>query len=518
MSTGIRSCVVLVTGIGLMFDNVHDTLLAHHAFASHLPQRLDHVVSEYCDSAPWKIRYGRRGTEEKGLPPAEMTGEDLCAYNAADARLTARVWARMQADLDPERAVYEHDRDLARVCHEMAWTGINVDRDRQEEHSALLRRRRAALKGRMRSIVKEPEFSPGQLAEVRRILFRKLRGQFVALTSAGLPSTANATLEAMRGDETRLARFADALLRWRIVGKVKSTYLDSVEVNPSTSRMHFNWKPFGTVSGRLSCRLQSCPRWDPSTPEGRVREIYVPSKGHTFVYFDVSQAEMRLAAYLSADPAFIAACGKDVHEGNARTVFPEIAAKGWFDGDAKKDPARGKPYRDITKNLGFAIAYGAEAEKVFITLRSKGFDVSYRAVEMILARLRSAYHVYYRFVEENLAEVRRVGHMRTPLLGRIRWLGWFPKPTDVSNFPVQSALADIMNHRMIEATKRFARTNPRVKLVAQIHDACIFDVPRREAGEVERMLSEQWAESIALKGGDLVLPIDLKRGERWSEL
>lgn len=495
----------------------HDTLIGHHAYASHLPQRLDHVVSEYCDAAPWKLVHGKRGgldTNPKRLPK-DMSAEELCLYNAIDSRLTALCWDRMQPDLEAERAVYEHDRALAGICREMQWEGIGIDSQRQAELSNLATRRRAALKGIMRNIIGEPYFQPGKLDEVRRVLFTKLRGSYTTLTAGGMPSTANATLEALKGDDTRLARFADALLKWRLVGKIKSTYIDWVAINPTTGRMHYTWKVHGTVSGRLSCRFQSVPRWDKRDVSARVREMYIPAKGNGFVYFDVSQAEMRLAAYLSADPAFIAACGKDVHEGNARTVFPEIAAKGWFDDKALKDPERGKPYRDISKNLGFAIAYGAEAEKVFITLRSKGFDVTYRAVEMILARLRSAYAVYYRYVETNLAEVRRCGYMRTPILGRIRWMGWFPKPTEVSNFPVQSALADVMNARMIVLSKRLPRG---AALVLQVHDSCAFDVPKRLMGEVERLIQEVWAEPIILPGGHLVLPIDMKRGERFSEL
>lgn len=502
---------------GISFEGVllEDTLLAHHAYASHLPQRLDHVTSEYCDSSAWKIRFGRRGTEEKGLPPKDMPADELTLYNAADARLTIKDWQRMQGDLAPERSVYEHDKALARVCHEMVWNGIGIDVARRDELSSKLGRRRAALKGMMRSEIGEPDFAPGRLGEVRRILFKKLRGKYVRLTSAGMPSTSNETLEVLRGDDTRLARFADALLRWRLVGKIKSTYIDAVPVNSNTGRAHFNWKPFGTVSGRLSCRLQSCPRWDDSTPEGRPREIYVPRPGNVFVYFDVSQAEMRLAAYLSADPVFMKACDGDVHANNAKAVFPEIAAKGWLDGEAKKDPLRGKPFRDIAKNLGFAIAYGAEAEKVYITLRAKGFDVTMRAVELILTRLKAAYKVYYRFVEDNLARVRQCGYMRSPVVGRIRWLGWFPKPTEVSNFPIQSALADIVNLRMIALHGRLPAG---AVMCANIHDACIYDVPKKQARLVESLIREEWAKPLPTPGGPLVLPIDCKGGARWSDL
>lgn len=495
----------------MKFANCHDTLLAHHAFASHLPQRLDHVASCYTDSRPWK-RLFKGGTEdEKGTTPDKLDGDTLCQYNASDAQLTMLSWLRMRPDLDAERAVYEHDRKLAAVCREMQRVGIGVDEERKSILSSQLEIRRIELRAEMCIILKDPHFAPGKLDHVRHALFTKLGASYVKTTPKGQASTANETLEGLRmsGNETRAA-FATALLTWRLAGKVKSTYLDAVELHPRTRRAHYNWKPFGTVSGRLSCRLQSAPRYTvlgtAGPPEARIREIYVPRPGHTFVYYDVSQAEMRLAAFCSGDPVFMKACEGDVHTNNAKNVFPQAAHLA--------GTKEFKKYRDIAKNLGFAISYCAEAEKVYITLRSKGFDVSYRAVELILDKLRSAYRVYYRWVDANLAAVRRTGHLRSPFLGRIRWLGWYPKITDVANYPIQSGLADIVNMRTIELGKTWLGEY----LVAQVHDACIYDVPKELVAEARALISDVWARPIDTAGGALILPIDLKTGGRWSDL
>jgi DNA polymerase I-like protein with 3'-5' exonuclease and polymerase domains len=433
----------------------------------------------------------------------------------------------MQGDLQPERAVYEHDRQLAAVCREMQRTGIGVNLEKKRELSESLSVRREALRRELQNIVGDPLFNPGKLDSVRYHLFspHSLGARYVKLTPKGAASTADETLEGLRmSGNTRHAEFATALLTWRLVGKIKSTYLDALGapgkkgVFMRGARAHFNWKPFGTVSGRLSCRFQSVPRYpigEPSPPpEARVREIYVPRPRHTFIYYDVRQAEMKLAAYLSNDPNFIAACAGDVHANNAKAVFPEISARGWLDGDAKKDAARGKQFRDIAKNLGFAISYCAEAEKVYMTLRSKGFDVSMSAVSLILDKLHAAYRVYYRWVDANLAQVRRCGFMRTPFLGRIRWLGWFPKITDVANYPIQSGLADIVNRRTIELSK--SPIGPH--LVAQVHDACIYDVPNNMLNVAQSLIAEIWSRPIDTAGGKLILSIDLKRGDRWSDL
>lgn len=508
----------------MKFANCHDTLLAHHAFASHLPQRLDHVASVYTNARPWKRLFKGGSEDEKGTTPDKLDGDTLCKYNAADAQLTMFAWQRMQADLEPERHVYEHDRKLAAVCREMIRNGIGVDEERKAQLSMQLEWRRAQLKAELRGLVNDPGFNPGKLDSVRHHLFspQSLGARYVMLTPKGQASTANETLEGLRlsGNE-RHAAFATALLLWRLVGKIKSTYVDVIggtgdkSVHLLHGRAHYNWKPFGTVSGRLSCRFQSVPRYDPSAPETRVREIYVPRKGHTFVYYDVSQAEMRLAAYLSNDPVFIAACKGDVHVNNAKAVFPQ--AVHLLTDELKKIPKSeggGKDYRDISKNLGFAISYCAEVEKVYMTLRSKGFDVSMSAVSLILDKLHAAYRVYYRWVDSNLSQVKRLGYMRTPFLGRIRWLGWYPKITDVANYPIQSGLADIMNQRTIE----LSNTSIGPYLVAQVHDACIYDVPDQMVNMARDLIAEIWSRPIDTAGGKLILPIDLKQSDRWSNL
>lgn len=490
------------------FANCHDSLLAHHTFASHLPQRLDHVVSCYADSSPWKIKYGKRGDEEKGLAPAEMSTEDLQSYGAADARLTYLAWSRLQDDLEPHADVYEHDRKLAGICREMSRTGINVDHARKAELSLALEERRRDLRNQLQTVTGQADFNPGKLDAVRRYLFEDQGIRFVGLTKAGRPSTNTATLEALRlSNHTIHREFAEALLLWRLTGKVKSTYLDAI-VPYKDGRARFNWKPFGTVSGRLSSRFQSQPRYKKTTPEARIREIYVPdSPDEVFIYYDVSQAEMRLAAYLSADPVFIKACEGDVHSNNAAAVFPERA-------HLRSSPDDWKPLRDISKNLGFAISYCAEVDKVFMTLRSKGFNVSRAAVELILNKLHAAYRTYYQWVESNLSRTRRTGHMFSPFLQRIRWLGWYPKITDVANFPIQSGLADIMNERTIALDERLPKA---VKLKAQVHDACVYSAPRRLAEDAKEIISSIWAQPIDTPGGKLILPIDLKIGERLSE-
>ena len=176
-----------------------------------------------------------------------------------------------------------------------------------------------------------------------------------------------------------------------------------------------------------------------------MREIYVARPGCVFVYFDISQAEARLAANLSGDPEFLKTCEGDVHTGNACAIFPEHAEI--IRSDTK---GRGKPFRDVAKNFMFGIVYGASAETIYKFLLAKGFKITLREVQKLLDLLHKKYRVYFRYVERMVAFVRKTGYLISPYMHRRRQFGFFPKPEEVYNFGPQSGVADEMNMRLLE--------------------------------------------------------------------
>ena len=516
---------------GIVFprEKVEDTLIGLHAFASHMPKRLDHGVSIYCDAAPWKIVFGRKGAEEKGLAPHKMERRDLWKYNGGgDVPLTAHLWRRMQSDLKEERRVYEHDKALAEITKEMQVFGIPVDLEKKEELSGAMARHAGRLAREMRRMVGRESFRPSAPNDVRWALFEKFGAPTLYTTPTGLASTSNAMLEELKKTESEAGAFAKVLAEYRAIKKVKSTYVDSCPVG-TDGHAHFNWRIFGTVSGRWSCRLQSCPRYmkqkDGSVRlEDRPRELYIADPGHVLVYFDVSQGEMRAAAGLSGDVAFIKTCEGDVHAGNAAILFPKAAAdlrRAYARGVDEKDPAIAKlrsglkQYRDVSKNSSFGILYSAEIKTIFEFLRNRGFEVSENEVRSMFDMIHDTYWRYYEFCEENMDIVKETGTLRTAVLGRKRVLGRFPKPGDVYNYPVQGLIADVMNLRTLAIRKRLPFGS---RIVAQIHDALLIQVRARDVGLVKSLISEMWAEPVHLdcSGVDLVLPVDLKEGERWS--
>lgn len=514
---------------------LEDTITAFHAFASHYPKKLDQVVSTFCDSSPWKVRHGRRGGDEKGLPPQDMEDDDLFFYNAQDSVLTIFSWQRMQADLRSELKVYEHDKELSLQGKRLQLNGYRVDVERKEELSKALAEEAVVLKDKLRLISGNPEFEPTKPGDVRRALFGTLKAPILSPTPKGQASTSKDTLEALRKHEDpRVVQFCETQLRQRVVIKIKGTYIDPVNVH-TDQRAHYNFRPYGTISGRYASRILSAPRWSKAL-EDRVREIYVASPGCKLVYFDLKQAEMNAAAYLSGDPNFMEACLKDAHVGNAKALFPDAwealdrdpkgdrCPKHSSKGSASGECNCGKPFRDIAKNAGFAVLYKAEVPKVFSYLRAQGFPVELDQVESMLSALHARYEVYYQYIDKNVKFVEKNGYLRTAIIGRRRWLGYHPKPTDTANYPVQSLIADVMNIRLMQIEKDLASRGARAKLVIQHYDAATFDTPEEEIDLVRDAIETCWREKVVLPrsqvcdGREFTLQADLKIADRWSSL
>jgi DNA polymerase family A len=490
--------------------------------------------------------------------------------NSADCRVTIRNWRGMKKDLATERRTYDHDLCLLDLCADMEHVGVRVDVSRQKELSSAMEIAAEGYRDEIRKIVGDPtmKLTPNN---IRDSLYRILAVKKLHFTETGLPATGKIVIESLKSEDTPAGRFATNLSKWREVRKIKKTYVDfPLEImfplgggslyGRDPARAHYSWGPRErrnqptvggghTVSGRLACRLQSMPRYNPKNLADRAREIYIPSPGNVFTYFDVSQGEPRVAAFLSGDPERIKTTLGDVHAENAKIMFPEAAARGWLDGDAKKDPTRGKPIRDLAKTMGLAIDYFAEADTTFQYVNQNRFDPNGKAlfgpqklgtIAAIISKIRFRYRVYVKYVMQNLQTVQRTGFMRSPVLGRIRWFGWYPSITFIANYPVQSTLADVMNLRCLflqghprffaflrkypELAERVSLPKKPIRLprgvtpVAQVHDSVFYDTPKREQENMRSILLEIWSGKIYLPGGELILPIDCKFGERFSEL
>ena len=528
------SIVLDLHGIPIAVKTIQDTLIAHHGYASHFRQGMDHCCSVYMDCDPWKILYGLSSNDEKGQAKTQLSEEDLFKYNAHDSYKQAHLWMAMQSDIANNQALYSHDKRLAEICRDMQMNGVLVDADRRKELSLAVQAKVDRLYKEMVAIVGH-EFSPMKPTEIRTILFEELRAPFLGINylteKTKLPSTGKKALEAYAMQTTEpYGQFAEKLGFFRLCRKIQATHIDRLPIERD-GRVHPSWRSFATPTGRWGCRqpnlmAQKIPdNRFAQEPEYQIRSQFIAPKGHKYVSFDLEQVEPRMSAYLSGDEAFIAAVETgDIHTAVAQIIFenkdgtlpPEIAT-------SEMAKTKGKPMRQVAKKCGLGISYGAGAEKIFETLRADKHKITYTQVVICLDKLQKKFKRYYDFVQENLEKCQKDGHIVVGFMsGRKRWLGHAPNPPDIANSPIQAGAADLMNTRIIELYDWFEKTYNKlkkiVKIVAQVHDQVIVECPdalvRRVGGDIKRIMSQK----VKIGNRMVTFPIEFKVGQRWSEV
>lgn len=439
--------------------------------------------------------------------------------------------------------VYATDRAAAEVCTRMSEAGFGFDVARakafavnlkQQELDCLARVDKAA--GR---VIKRGKSGGPSSKDLQTLFFKDLKARVVYRSE--LTRKPSLGVDAMReyaaSPRDEIATIALALLEWRRARKVRATYIESILAGTAKrdrflgddGRVHPTWMNYGAVSGRWSCQgpnLMNLPRAanDPTavatlSDSGKIlgfsegiRTLYVPRENHVIVTFDAKQLEMRIAAYASGDEKMIAACeSQDLHAANASVIFGDEFVNG--------ESAVKKIMRDLAKSAGFAVCYLAEAETVYARLVASGVKVSMRKVEKMLAKLRDGFAGYFGWQANNLNKIIRLGYVESPILGRRRWLGHEPSPTEAANFPIQSGAADLMNIRLPKIISALDLKRSGTKIVAQVHDAGVFEVPRSEVEMVKTTIVEIFTAPIVIASSGKKLtasfPVDVEVSERW---
>jgi DNA polymerase I len=422
-------------------------------------------------------------------------------------------------------AVYEADKAAAALCTRMAQVGFGFDASRAAELAASLReaetRALRACDDAVGRTIRRTKTGGLSTTDLEVAFFQDIGAPvFFRSTLTGKPSLG---VDAMRGyaaaANPSLRDLALGVLEYRRARKIRSTYVEAIICGPD-GRVHPSWLNYGAVSGRWACQdpnLMNLPRreTDPTsaTHDGGVRSLYIASPGHVLVTFDKKQLEMRVAAYASGDAAMIAACeSTDLHAANAAAIFGELYTGA--------DKATKDVLRTLAKSAGFAVCYLAEAPTVYARIVAAGQAVTLRQVEAMIKKLRRGFAGYYAWQEKRLLDCIRTGYTDSPILGRCRWLGHEPAPTECANFPIQSGASDIMNALLPELVPLVRSECGGAELVAQVHDAAVFDVPERYVDRCAALCGELNARPVVLSSSgaplEAVFGIDMKISERWK--
>jgi DNA polymerase-1 len=374
-----------------------------------------------------------------------------------------------------------------------------MGRDMDAQLAALTRQIHELAKG---------EFNINSPIQLREVLFERLSLKSAKKTAK---TRAASTAEDVLEELALVHELPRRILEYRSVQKLKSTYVDALPllVNPETGRIHATFNQTVASTGRLSAtdpNLQNIPI---RTPEGRrIREAFVSAPGHLLLSADYSQIELRVLAHLSKDPTLIDTFrrGEDVHDRTSREIFGPLS------------PVPKDEQRRISKMVNYALLYGKSA----FTL-AKDLGIDRRQAEEFIAAYFSRYPRVRAFILETIAEARRTGTVRT-LLGRLRRLPdlraknfaiRMEAERQAMNTPVQGSAADLIKRAMIDLHRELTRREMRSRLILQIHDELLLEVPEAEAEDARGLVKSVMEGALQL---EVPLVADARLGHNWAEV
>ena len=485
-----------------------DTLLESYVLESDKPHDLGNLASRHLGLK--SVSYDDvTGKGVSRISFAEVPIEKAADYSAEDADLTLRVHASLAPRLAEEPRLDSIYRDIelpvAEVLFRMERNGVLIDVFALAQQSDELGRKMLALEGEAQHLAGQPFnlSSPKQLGE---ILFGQLGLPVVKKTPGGAPSTDEEVLEKLAEDYPLPKKILD----YRSVAKLKNTYTDKLPrmVNRTTGRVHTSFSQAVAVTGRLASSDPNLQNIPVRTAEGRrIRAAFIAAPDHVLVSADYSQIELRIMAHLSNDARLLEAFagGEDIHRATAAEVFGltpiEVASE----------------QRRAAKAINFGLIYGMSAFGL-----AKQINVDRSAAQAYMDRYFARYPGVARYMEETRRQARDKGYVET-VFGRRLWLPEI-KSSNVGrrqgaeraaiNAPMQGTAADLVKLAMIAVQDWLNKQALTTRLILQVHDELVLEVPTAELAIVRETLPK-------LMGGvaKLAVPllVEVGVGANWDE-
>ena len=416
-------------------------------------------------------------------------------YSCEDVACTLALWQRFEPELEEKRLwpLFAHvEARLIPILEDMERAGIGVDTKLLQQLSTEFEEILQGLSEEIHALAGGP-FNINSPKQLAAILFDRLGLPKGRKTKTGY-STDIKVLERLAAKH----KLPALIIEHRNIAKLKSTYVDKLGamVHPDTGRLHTSFNQTVTATGRLSSSEPNLQNIPIRTPEGRrIRAAFVPAAGQRFLSADYSQIDLRVLAHYSEDPALIEAfhSGDDIHRRTAAEIF-------------RIDPGRVTgDMRRVAKSINFGIVYGMSAFGLANQLR-----IGRKEAATFIDRYFEHYQGVKRFMEEIVEQARTDGYVTT-LLGRRRQLPdilaanrnrrEFAERTAL-NTPIQGTAADIIKLAAIACDRELRQAGRSARLLLQIHDELIWEVPEEEIEETREIVT--WAMEGVL---DLRVPL-----------
>ncbi|MEA4865698.1 MAG: DNA polymerase I [Sphaerochaeta sp.] len=483
---------------------VFDTMVAAWLLDSTSVFNMDYLAEKYLNHKT--VRYSDIVPKDKLL--SDIPLDQAVFYGAEDADITFRLYklfAELLAARNLRTLLDELEMPLLRIIAEMELAGIYLERKLIEPLSAEFEQRIDAIRSQIFSMCGH-EFNLNSPQQLQEVLFVERNIPTGAKTRSGF-STSTDVLEPLRDSYPEV----ELILQYRMLNKLKTTYIDKLpqQINEKTQRIHPSFAQTGTETGRLSCKDPNLQNIPVRTEEGRrIRSAFVPKAGHLLLSADYSQIELVVLAHMADDPGLKGAfaAGIDVHRFTASLIF-----------DVPLEQVTAEQRR-IAKTINFGVMYGMGTHSLAMDLK-----ISHSEAKQFIEQYFERYSAVRTFVEETKATSQRTGSVST-LLGHVRTITEINSRSAVErakaerisvNTVIQGSAADIMKLAMLRVDAMLKEQKLGARLLLQIHDELIFEVPEAEIEQTKAVVKEALEHAVALS---VPLRTSIEVGSNWGDI
>ncbi|EDT02245.1 DNA polymerase I [Burkholderia ambifaria] len=499
----------VLANYGIALNGIeHDTLLESYVLESHRTHDMDSLALRHLGVKTIKYEdVAGKGAKQIGFD--EVALEQAAAYAAEDADITLQLhqalYPQVAREAGLERVYRDIEMPVSLVLRKMERTGVLIDDALLQAQSTEIATRLIELEGQAYELA-GGEFNLGSPKQIGQIFFEKLQLPVVKKTPSGAPSTDEEVLQKLAEDYP----LPKLLLEHRGLSKLKSTYTDKLPrmVNPATGRVHTNYAQAVAVTGRLASNDPNLQNIPVRTAEGRrIREAFIASPGHRIVSADYSQIELRIMAHISGDASLLRAFaqGEDIHRATAAEVFGVTPL------EVNSDQRR------IAKVINFGLIYGMSAFGL-----ASNLGITRDAAKLYIDRYFTRYPGVAHYMEDTRTTAKDKGYVET-VFGRRLWLpeingGNGPRRQAAEraaiNAPMQGTAADLIKLSMIAVDDWLTRDQLASRMIMQVHDELVLEVPDDELSLVREKLPEMMCGVAKLK---VPLVAEVGAGANWEE-
>ncbi len=487
-----------------------DTMVAHYLINPDMRHNMDILAETYLKYSPKSITelIGKKGINQRSM--REVSIEDQTEYAVEDADITFQLKSHFEKEMKKTKTLELFSNveiPLVEVLTDMECEGVNLDTKFLKGLSKVLLDDIKSLENLIHNEA-GVDFNLASPKQLGSVLFDELKlVEKPKKTKTGQYSTSEDVLSSLAKEHKIISNILD----WRSLQKLQNTYVDALpnEINLKSGRIHTIYNQAVAATGRLSSNNPNLQNIPVRTERGQqVRKAFIArDENHLLLAADYSQIELRIIAALSKDEGMLGAFKnhEDIHAATAAKVF-----------NVNLDKVS-REQRSNAKTINFGIIYGVSAFGL-----SQQTNLSRTESKELIEAYYSTYPMLRSYIYEQIDFARDNGYVST-ILGRRRYLKDINSQNAILrgsaernavNAPIQGSAADIIKLAMIAIQKRLKSENKSSKMILQVHDELVFDVPKDEIDEIKILIKEEMENAFKL---EVPLVVDIGIGSNWLE-